>query len=478
MQSFTPTFEHTSYQPGMWYLPVCHPNFVQTGQAEISFVTMEYSSGDKVEIINRDKYTIPCRLATDPVEADGRICPRCRCHGLVRKDVTSIKLKDLTIGSSMTVLDVARIKYECQNCGVTVVPAIDFKADNHRITKALERYVQELLERGLTNKAVAQITGVDKGIVKEIDKAMLLKEFAEQDANGNWVLKKPEHYVHHLGIDEFLLHHGHQYATIIMDLQTGHILWMAYGKKKEVVYRFMSYVGDDWMQHVKAIACDMNSDFEEAFRDTYPHIQVVFDHFHIIKNFNDMVVNPVRIAERKRLLEEGDEESAALLNGSKYILTSNRITLQEKDREALAGKVLKQGSELFGMQPQVRHGEFEARYNELLKANGLFVMMDIIKSELDRAYKQTDEESMLLILDDIVGICCGTNNEHFMKFGKLIASHIDGIVTFATLHISSGKVEGTNQMIKTTRRQAYGYHDDEYFFLKCMKNSRRKQVRV
>ena len=271
-QPSAPAFEHAGYQAGMRYLPVCRPYFVQTGQAEISHVKMESSDGEKVEIRNRDRYTIPCRLATDPVEADGRKCPRCRCRGLVRKDVTSIKLKDLPIGSSMTVLDVERIKYECQNCGATVVPSIDFKADNHRITKTLERYVQELLERGLTNMAVAQIAGVDKGVVKAIDKAMPLKEFAEQDENGNWVLKKPEQYVCFLGIDEFLLQHGQQYATTIMDLQTGHILWMAYGKKKEVVYRFMSCVGDDWLQHVEAIACDMDADFEEAFQQN-PQIQ-------------------------------------------------------------------------------------------------------------------------------------------------------------------------------------------------------------
>ena len=86
----------------------------------------------------------------------------------------------------------------------------------------------------------------------------------------------------------------------------------------------------------------------------------------------------------------------------------------------------------------------------------------MIKSELDRAYRQTDEEKMLSILDDIVGICYGTNNERFMRFGKLIASHMDGIVTFATLHISSGKAEDIHQMIKTIRRQAYGYHDDDF----------------
>ena len=47
------------------------------------------------------------------------------------------------------------------------------------------------------------------------------------------------------------------------------------------------------MKEVKAVACDMNSDFQEAFLEKCPHLKIVFDHFHIIKNFNEKVVAPV-----------------------------------------------------------------------------------------------------------------------------------------------------------------------------------------
>ena len=70
-----------------------------------------------------------------------------------------------------------------------------------------------------------------------------------------------------MGIDEFKLHNGYKYATHIIDLETGHILWIQEGKKKRVVYDFINHVGSEWMGKVKAVACDMNSDFEEAFRE-------------------------------------------------------------------------------------------------------------------------------------------------------------------------------------------------------------------
>ena len=53
-----------------------------------------------------------------------------------------------------------------------------------------------------------------------------------------------------------------------------------------------------------------------------------------------------------------------------------------------------------------------------------------------------------------------------------LASHLDGIIAHATYHISAGKIEDINNKIKTLRRQAYGYRDDEYFFLKLIDMSR------
>ncbi|WP_269325358.1 transposase, partial [Lactobacillus delbrueckii] len=62
-------------------------------------------------------------------------------------------------------------------------------------------------------------------------------------------------------------------------------------------------VGDEWMSKVEAVACDMNSDFEEAFKGRYPKLDIVYDRFHIIKNFNDKVVSEIRKDEQRRLAE-------------------------------------------------------------------------------------------------------------------------------------------------------------------------------
>ena len=98
------------------------------------------------------------------------------------------------------------------------------------------------------------------------------------------------------------------------------------------------------MTNVEAVACDMNSDFEEAFEEKCYWIQPVFDYFHIVKNFNDKVVSEVRKDEQRRLYEEGNVEAARALKKTRYILMSNRSTLQKKDEDAASERVIHKGS--------------------------------------------------------------------------------------------------------------------------------------
>lgn len=114
-----------------------------------------------------------------------------------------------------------------------------------------------------------------KNTVKDIDKQRLQELYT---IDGKKLIK-PEQKAKFLGIDEFKLHNGYKYATHIIDMETGHVLWIANGKKKQVVYDFIEHVGLEWMDNIEVAASDMNSDFQEAFEEKCPHIQPVFDYF-------------------------------------------------------------------------------------------------------------------------------------------------------------------------------------------------------
>ena len=131
------------------------------------------------------------------------------------------------------------------------------------------------------------------------------------------------------------------------------------------------------MSHVEAVACDMNADFARAFTKACPHLDIVYDHFHIIKNFNEKVIMPVRIAEQKRLLQQGDKKAAATLKHSKYVLIANKATRLAKDEEAKQPPKEK-AEKIFKKPVKKPKGNVEEYYQKLIKENDLFLKIDFI----------------------------------------------------------------------------------------------------
>ena len=401
---------------------------------------------------------------------------RCSCGFRMHINTSpDIYLRHFNLGRDLSALRFPHNQLRCPKCGATKSQYISFKADGHLITRTLHQYTCELLASGTyTNKEVSEITGLGKNVVKEIDKKRLQDIYTTD--NGKKLIT-PEKQARFLGIDEFKLHNGHRYATHIIDLESGHVLWIQNGKKKQVVYDFIEHVGMDWMDGVEAVACDMNSDFEEAFEEKCSWIQPVFDYFHIVKNFNDKVVSEVRKDEQRRLYEEGNTEAARALKKTRYILMSNRSTLQKKYEDAASERIIHKGSHLFKTEDIKRKAGYEAKYDALLQENKTLFTLDLIKEKLSAAYALTDEPKMAEAIIDIIDICKATGNKHLLWFGKLLDTHFEGIIAHATYKISAGKIEGINQKIKTLRRHGYGYPDDEYFFLKIMDISRKEYVR-
>ena len=54
------------------------------------------------------------------------------------------------------------------------------------------------------------------------------------------------------------------------------------------------------------------------------------------------------------------------------------------------------------------------------------------------------------------------------RFARTLATHMDGILAYYDYPISTGPLEGTNNKIKTMKRQAYGFRDRKFFKLKIL----------
>ena len=145
--------------------------------------------------------TVYCFVGTLDIPEVERLCScGCRMHINTSPD---IYLRHINIGRDLSTLKFPHNQLRCPKCGATKSQYISFKADGHLITKILHQYTCDLLASGTyTNKEVAELTGLGKNVVKEIDKERLQGMYTTD--NGKKLIK-PEKQVRFLGIDRLLL---------------------------------------------------------------------------------------------------------------------------------------------------------------------------------------------------------------------------------------------------------------------------------
>ena len=151
-------------------------------------------------------------------------------------------------------------------------------------------FVCDLLSLGQTLRAVSLMTGLHENVVKAIDRARPQGLYTVVGEDGARGLRPLEGRARCPGIDEFKLHDGRRFATVIVGLATGRVLWLAHSKKKQAVCDFCDFAGKEWMSKVVTVACDVKAGFERAFLERHPHLAVMYDHFHLVKSFNEKAV--------------------------------------------------------------------------------------------------------------------------------------------------------------------------------------------
>ena len=130
----------------------------------------------------------------------------------------------------------------------------------------------------MTLSEVAALAHLGWDTVKEIVKADLQRRDA----------RIPLREVRRLAIDEIHLGKKMKFLTLVIDLDTGRILWVAKGRGKEALRKF-------WRRlrlaraRVEAVACDMSAAYWSAILENLPEAAIVFDHFHIIKLANETI---------------------------------------------------------------------------------------------------------------------------------------------------------------------------------------------
>lgn len=422
----------------------------------------------------------------------------------------NVKLKHLAINNVQIIIEVEYIQLICPCCGKTTKQEIVFKHPNHFITNCYFKQLKGLINSSqIAIKTISQALFCNRKLIKEIDKARLKEKYKDMN---------PTHYSKYIAVDEFSIQKGHRYATVVIDWISGEILFLEKGNSENQLIHFFNKMGNDWMNHVEAISMDMNAQYNCAVENNYPHIKVVYDGFHIIKSFNDRILTELRRAEQNKLRNEEKHlrENIEILKSRKrkyykfnnkkeindtiaefklqiqeinrkykefkntrFIITSSQRALRIKDSIAKThNKILYEKYEKVGL--KIPEGERkwaitnEKRLKNILAANDNLNTAYFLGDQLKAGLDSTNEVELKIGLDKWLKLSRSFEKEipMLITFNTMIEKRKEGILSRVEYPISTGPLEGLNNMIKVTKRVAYGYRDMEYFFLKLFDKSR------
>jgi transposase len=233
-----------------------------------------------------------------------------------------------------------------------------------------------------------------------------------------------------------------------MDLESGVVVFVGDGKGADALKPFWKRLRSSGAK-IAAVAMDMSAAYRGAVSIHLPKAKIVFDHLHVIKLFNDKLSN-----FRRALYNEAtDVMHKEVLKGTRWLLLKNRENLDSKRNE-------------------------KGRLEEALALNKPLATAYYMKDDLRRFWEQPGKRFATIFLDGWIRRAEASGIKMLQQMAKTLAAHRSGLLAYYDVMISSGPMEGTNNKIKTMKRQAYGFRDLEFFKLKILAIHETKYVLV
>jgi transposase len=360
-----------------------------------------------------------------PCSSRGLQCSGCGESVNAIHDVTERWVRDLPILGTTVWLSVPRRRTACPRCGPKL-EHVEWLGRYRRVTRRLAESVARLC-RLLPIKHVAEYFGLHWNTVKAIDKAHLAATLGPVDLAD----------VETIAMDEFAIQKGHRYATVIVEPTTKRVLWVGRGRGREDVRPFFESLGAEGRQRLKAVAMDMNGAYEEEVRSQCPNAQIVYDLFHVVAKFGREVIDRVRVDEANRLRD--DKPTRKVVKSARWLLLRNRENVKPRDR---------------------------VRLDELLRANRRLMTVYLLKDDLKHLWDYKYPGAAMRFWDQWYNRAIRSRIAPLKKFARNLKTRLDGVLAHCRWPLHTSLLEGINNKIKVIKRMAYGFRDDQYFFLK------------
>lgn len=240
-----------------------------------------------------------------------------------------------------------------------------------------------------------------------------------------------------IGVDETANKRGHNYVTIFTDLDSGDVILVEEGRKKEVFEKLYGWLFDKGGHagKIELFSMDMSKSYKAGCSSYFAHSEVVFDRFHIKKAVNE-AVDKVRKSEVKHCED---------LKKTKYLWLSNEQSLNETQRQKL---------------------------NDFLRESTLETAKAYqMKTGFDTLWKVQPKAVEPLLQNWMQN----ANQSALKPFGYLvntIKNNYDGIVKSMKTGITNAAAEGLNSIVQMAKSRARGFRNMDNFkaMIYCLGN--------
>jgi transposase len=371
--------------------------------------------------------------------ADGRVtlgirqsrdqlrCSVCGSDNVWAQGSVPRTFRTVPIGSKPVRIEFAVPRVHCFGCDHIRQVKLRFADPRKSYTRSFERYALDL-SRHMTIQAVAEHLQVSWDTIKDIQAVSLRRRFGAPKLGK---LKQ-------IAIDEIAVGKGHHYLTVVLDLLSGAVVFVGDGKGVDALLPFWKRLRASRAK-IKAVATDMGKAYIRAVRDNLPKAVHVFDHFHVVKLFNDKLS-----ALRRELFHQAQSDAdRKLLKGTRWLLLKNPENLDPERNE-------------------------EQRLREALELNKPLAIAYYLKEDLRQIWSQPNKRTARRVLRDWMARARASGIRMLEQFADTLEQHERGILAYYDYPISTGPLEGTNTKIQAMKRQAYGFRDREFYKLKIL----------
>jgi len=233
-----------------------------------------------------------------------------------------------------------------------------------------------------------------------------------------------------IGIDEFGYRKRQRYLTVVVDHDRHRVVWAAEGRGAETLKAFFKELGPTRLAQLQTATIDMAAGYIKAFEEAAPHVEIVFDRFHVQQLASD-AVDKVR---REQWRELQDTEEGQAIKGSRYVLLKNPWNLSRDERNQLS---------------------------EVQRDNAKLYRAYLLKESLAKALDYLQPKRARDALEAWLGWASRSQLRPFVKAARTIRKYKERILGYISHRLTNGVVEGFNNKTRTIARRAYGFHSSK-----------------